>query len=449
MKIKTQLSLMVLGVVILPILVSAGLLWVQRTRDQPLYSVPNYEEISATAGDAIRRDEWERLAVFLERRKSDTDFFVLREDGRIIYSTDPQAFPEPVVSPETLLAVIRATSDRAVYHFDAPLSLERKGVLLIMRLARKSKPPPSPLERFAPYLALVLGAIFAFSAAMTVIIAKSISRSVTALDTATRRIAAGELDTAVEAQGSNEITSLAASLNRMRLALKDENIRQARFVMGVSHDLKTPLALIKGYTELIRDGIANDAASMERSLGIIATKVDQLEGMIDDLMDFVKMDTGEWRWKLEPLRLLPILEDYGKRATLDAEFLNRRFCYSLDIAKELTVKMDERLFLRALENLVGNALRYSAEGGTVLLSATVEDGAAVLRITDNGPGIAPDDLPHIFEPFYRGSSSRREPGFGLGLSIVKGVIDSHGWEISVQAHPDSGSEFVIRMPLGQ
>ena len=287
---------------------------------------------------------------------------------------------------------------------------------------------------------------------MAVLIARSITQSVLALDAATRRIAAGELERPVEVRGSNEITSLASSLNAMRLALKDDLARRSRFIMGVTHDLKTPLALIKGYAEAIGDGMDDGAGTRERYVGIIGSKVDQLAGMIDDLIDFVKVDSGEWRERLELKPLAPFLRGLCRRLEADAVLLGRRAESSIELPEDLAVPFDERLITRAIENIVNNALRYTEPGGLVRVSARVERGGdggerVALEISDDGPGIGDGELPLIFDPFYRGSGSRREQGMGLGLSVVKGVVESHGWALSARSEPGRGSAFRIEAPL--
>jgi signal transduction histidine kinase len=252
-------------------------------------------------------------------------------------------------------------------------------------------------------------------------------------------MAAGELDLNLEIEKTeflrrdNEITSLTFSLNRMRLALKEEEQSRSRFIMGVSHDLKTPLALIKGYAEAIQDGITIGPEAQRNSLSIIADKVDQLDGMINDLINFVRLNTGEWRQMLKKVELRGFLENCAGRLRDDAELLKRRLECRLDLPAELYIPMDEALVSRALENLVNNALRYTKENGLVRLSAFTRGDSVIIEVEDSGPGISPEDLPHIFEMFYRGDNSRRRQGLGLGLSVVKGVIDSHGWRISAES----------------
>jgi signal transduction histidine kinase len=439
---------LVVGIVVVPILTALGIFVIQRSMEKATYPVPDYDEIAQSSGGMLERKEWEELADFIARRKSDLNFIVIGNGRQVIYSTTEDIATGTVVDDRRLMETIRTTSERYRYLFDSPVRLHDKETLVLMRLDRlPNGGPPGPVARFLSLMLYVLAALFVFSAVMSILIARSIYRSVTVLEAGTRRIAEGELDVAVDAKGSNEITSLTASLNRMRLALKDEETRRARFIMGVSHDLKTPLALIKGYAEAIGDGMAEDPESLDKSVEIIGSKVDQLEGMIDDLIGFVKVDTGEWRRKLESVPLAAFLAAYGKRVSADAELLDRRVDFRIDLPSELAVPMDERLVLRALENLVNNALRYTAASGRVLISARIEGERALVEIEDDGPGMGAEELTRIFDPFYRGSASRREPGMGLGLSVVKGVVDSHGWDIKVSSEKGKGSVFCISIPL--
>ncbi|MCK7474358.1 MAG: ATP-binding protein [Rhodopseudomonas palustris] len=185
--------------------------------------------------------------------------------------------------------------------------------------------------------------------------------------------------------------------------------------------------------------MAEDPAERDRCVDIICAKVDQLDGMVDDLIDFVRMDTAEWRRHLETVKLAPFLQSLIRRTRADAELLERRVESALEIPEGLSAPMDERLAQRALENIVNNALRYTDPGGLVRVAARTEPGRAVVTIADDGPGIAREDLPRVFDLFYRGTPSRREGGLGLGLAIVRGVADSHGWEVRVRSEPGKGS----------
>jgi len=296
----------------------------------------------------------------------------------------------------------------------------------------------SRLRRFS-----IIGVFFSslltlFGICMSIIITRTITNSVEVLENATRRIAEGELDFKVDVKGSNEIISLTNSLNKMRDALKEEELRRSRFVMGISHDLKTPLALIKGYAEAIEDGVADTNAAQ-----IITNKADQLESMINDLIDFVKMDTGEWRDQLKKVDLTAFLQSTAKALSLDIELLQHELVSDIVLPEQIFVSMDEKLVYRALENLIHNAARYTPEQSVIRLAAVPAEKGVEIVVSDNGLGINKEDLPHVFEMFYRGSSSRREQGMGLGLAVVKWVVDYHGWSISVSSEKEEGTSFTI------
>jgi len=447
-KIRTQFYLLIAGIVVVPLVVFVGLYFAQRFQESSAPKVPGYEEISQLAGQSGDRESWEALAGFIEHKPKTMEFSVLDGNRRILFSTIEQHVTGDVLSDQTLLSLIRETSGDYLYQLDSPVKTgDGGGFLVLTRILREGKRPPSPFQRFFGTFILLLAALFIFSAVMSVFIARSITQSVLELEAATRCIAAGDLDVPIEARGSNEITSLTVSLNSMRGALKEDLSRRSRFIMGVSHDLKTPLALIKGYAEAIGDGLADEPDARDHYVGIISAKVDQLEGMVDDLIDFVRMDTVEWRRHLKPVELEPFLHTFSRRVEEDALLLRRRVESDIDIPKDLAVFMEGRLVQRALENIVNNALRYIAEGGLVRLSARADARRALILISDDGPGIAQEDLPHIFDLFYRGSSSRREQGMGLGLSIVRGVVDSHGWDIKVRSEKGQGCEFEISIPL--
>lgn len=447
MKIRTQFFLLIGGIVVVPLFVSVGFFLAQRLRESSAPQVPDYGAISRLAGESVDQASWEKLSRFLEHKPPTIEFSVLDRNMLVLFSTIRENSAGAVLSDESLLSLIRRTSGDYLYQLDSPVRTGEGGLLLLTRVSRSGRRPPRPFETLFVTMVIILGSLLVFSAIMSITIARSITQSVLVLEEATRRIAAGELDFPIDARGSNEITSLAASLTSMRDSLREDQARRSRFIMGVTHDLKTPLSLIKGYAEAIGDGLADEPDTRDHYVGIIGAKVDQLDGMVDDLIDFVRMNTAEWRSCLKPVALAPFLRDFSRRVTEDALILNHALETDLAIPEGIEIPMDERLVVRALENLVNNALRYTPSGGRVRLAARVERGRAILRISDNGQGIDEKDLPRIFDAFYRGTGSRREQGMGLGLSIVQGVVDSHGWDISVSSRRGAGSAFVVSIPL--
>ncbi len=447
MKIRTQFFLLIVGILSVPFLVAGFVIvsWYLQSTERTL--VPGYREVSALSGAQIAQADWERTANRIARKPDVVDYIVYDANGLVLFSSVADAPQGKPITRERMMTLMQSTANRYLYQIDSPSKRDSAGFYIVTRILRSEHKRNEPMTRLLIMIFVVFILLLSVFAFFTAIAAHRISESILALEKATKRIAEGELDLVLDSKGNDEINSLTLSLNRMRLALKEDRNRRARFIMGVSHDLKTPLALIKGYAEAISDGVADDPKAVRHSLEIIGSKVDQLVGMIDDLIGFVKLDTGEWRRTLEEERIGPILRTWARRVAEDARVLVRNFETSIEIGDEVTVKLDEKLLVRALDNIASNALRYAPEGGLIRFSAKASDSAALLSVADDGPGIEQEDLPHIFEFFYRGTNSRREEGMGLGLSVVKSVADSHGWDIGVEAAPGKGTVFTIAIPL--
>lgn len=278
----------------------------------------------------------------------------------------------------------------------------------------------------------------------------SFRRRLTSIREAIRRIAGGNLDVPVEVVGSDELSDLARDLDATRGALKEEYAKRSRFLMSVSHDLKTPLTTIRGYLEAIDDGLAADEATLAQYLAIISQKSEVLETRIVELIEFVRMETGDWRMQNACFSLCEFLRRNCAVLTEDARVHGRTFAYDLDLPADLHVVGDKALLARVFENLFHNALRYTREGDRITVSAEMgSDGAALVFVDDTGPGFGDNDPEKLFEPLARGTNSRQEPGFGLGLSTARAIVDSHGWTIDARNADPGGASFRIRIPKEQ
>ena len=317
----------------------------------------------------------------------------------------------------------------------------------LIRLAGLSPPPRSTRSM----MFFIIKAVVLFSAIMSLLIVRSITRSVAILEDNSRRIANGELNLTVDVKGSNEITSLSGSLNKMRSALKEEEKRRYFFVMGITHDLKTPLALIKANVEAIEDGIMANPHDKKHSLHIMSKKVEELEGMINNLLDFARIDSGEIARNVSMTNLPSFLFSYIERVVIDAELLDHKVESTVNLPASLAVTMDSFLVQRALDNIVYNSFRYTPKGSCLFIAAElvtlVNNQTVTLTISDNGGGIDQKDLPYIFDHFYRGSASREDQGMGMGLTVTKSIIDSHGWSVSASSAVGKGAGFTVSIPL--
>ena len=290
------------------------------------------------------------------------------------------------------------------------------------------------------------GSILLFTILMSVLIIRSINVSIAGLEKATRRVSAGDLDFVLPVKGNDSLASLTRSFNTMRERVKEETAARSRFIMAVSHDLKTPLASITGYLDAIRDGMAAGRRERDEYLAIIRSKADLLASRISQLIDYIKLETSEWKHARQDVVLADFLEEARTIFGAEAEVRGFTFEGTMDIARELRVPMDQDLVFHALENLVHNAFSYADAGSCIRFQVSQEESRVIIRLINKGSGIIAGDLPFIFEPFYRGTRSRRESGFGLGLAVVKSVVSSHDWEIDVHSG-DGETCFTIRINL--
>jgi len=199
------------------------------------------------------------------------------------------------------------------------------------------------------------------------------------LEKATRKVAEGDLDFELPSNDKDEIASLTKSFDYMRKELKKARSRRSRFLLGVSHDLKTPLTSIKGYLEAISDGLASDPFKLERYLEVINEKSEVLEERIAELIDYVQMETGEWRMKFEDVKLSRFLKGLSELYREDASVFNRKFHSRVNIPESIIVKSDKALLIRCFENLFNNAIRYTEECDLISFYTELNDGPVIIK----------------------------------------------------------------------
>jgi two-component system phosphate regulon sensor histidine kinase PhoR len=228
-----------------------------------------------------------------------------------------------------------------------------------------------------------------------------------------------------------------------------ERMRQD-FVANASHELKTPLASIKAYTETLLDWALHDDRLNVRYLQQIDEQADRLNRLIFDLLSLARLESGQDVFQHGPLLAGPVVRSSAEAQRARAESKGLRF--ELEIAKDdessSWVLADEEAIRQILDNLIDNAIKYTPEGGWVRVGCRLEGGQVVLEVADSGIGIPRDDVPRIFERFYRvdKARSRELGGTGLGLSIVKHLVQSIGGAIDVTSRLGAGSRFTIRLP---
>ena len=280
-------------------------------------------------------------------------------------------------------------------------------------------------------------------------------KSMKTLHGAAIRIASGDTATAIDTSGTDEFADVRRAFETMRQTIRNEYARRARFTLGVSHDLKTPLSLIQGYAEAIDDGFAEDPETLRRYVGIIRERSELLEERIQHLIAFLRLETGEWHSTLQPVRLAAFLEDLAHPLSADLKLSGNSLTSILDLPEEQMVILDPVMVRRAIENLVHNAIRYSPPASRVRLTAEVVEFAdgryTEITVANPVPGggapVHSAQLATLSEPFYRGDQSRARSGSGLGLAVVKSVVESHDWMLVANDEDESETRIVIRIPM--
>ncbi|MDP2790141.1 MAG: HAMP domain-containing sensor histidine kinase [Rectinemataceae bacterium] len=297
-------------------------------------------------------------------------------------------------------------------------------------------------------LILVTGFLFLLLIAGEAMIARSLSTSFRILETSTARLRAGDLDTPVELPSNRDLAGLAATLESLRASLKEEQARRSRLMLGISHDFRTPIALIRGYAESLLGGVAKNRDAELRYLGIISDKTGQLDALVEELLDYARTETDQRRAAKVPSDLVAFFSGLAAEFAEDAGLGGRKFSFRNSTEGTAVAPLDSRLARRAFENIFSNAMRYTEPGGFIEME--LERTAAdrfVASISDNGLGVSPEDAPWIFEPLYRGHNVGKRRGSGLGLSVVKSVMEGQGWEIVCSPKAGGGTRFLVNIPL--
>ena len=450
MKIKTQFRLFILCIIAVPLIFGSAIVAFNYYRNPERMFEKEFKRARKPPMPPLSKYDMTNFRDMLSHIPPETEFIVVANHSEIL-STNIEDFRDVhSIDDATLFNYIKQTSGRYLYQLEVPV-MENTGkeIIVVNRMDREKDRRRKPPQRFFTTLAVFIAIFETVCIAFIIYVSVTISRSITMLEKNTKRISEGELDKPLEnpsdKRTANEITNLATHLEKMRIALKSETERRTRFIMGISHDLRTPVAVIKGYTEAIYDGMMTGDAQ-KQALEIVATKTNQLETMITTLINFVKLDSNEWREQLKRQKIKPVLEEFARSCVSTGDVFKRTTTAEIDLSDETEIPFDEQLLRRALENLLSNAIRYTDVDDRISFTARETATEIVLTIGDTGIGIDEEKVGHIFDLFYRATNSRREEGMGIGLSVVKNIIDTHGWKIDVQSKKGVGTTFTITIP---
>jgi len=296
---------------------------------------------------------------------------------------------------------------------------------------------------------LLWGGLVAIASALliTFFLSRRILAPIKALTHTTRRLGKGDFSQRVQVRDKGEVGELAQAFNSMASDLERAEQLRRNMVADVAHELRTPLSNLKGHLEAVRDGVIEPDADTIRSLEEEATLLSRL---VDDLQELSLAEAGELKLDVKPNGITRIITQVV--ATMQAQAKAKDLSLAVDLPDKLPpVNIDSHRINQVLRNLLGNALTHSAEGGAITVTARQRDNYVEVTVSDTGEGIPPEELPNIFERFYRVDKSRTRAtgGSGLGLTIAKRLVEVHGGRIKADSKPGKGSSFSFTIPVAQ
>lgn len=350
-------------------------------------------------------------------------------------------------------------STGGAYYFDIPITVNGSLVAEATVRANNSKTPYSVVSKTFKYIALCFGLGLLMFISLIILftwyISRTILKPVRELSIATEKITQGDLEFSITYKKNDELGRFCQAFETMRVRLRDSLEKQREYeksriemIAGISHDLRTPISSIKGYVEGLIDGVAEDQAMVDRYLAVIKGKTEQLDRQIEDLFQFSQLEVG--RLEINPIEMdsRKLLENIFQELELQWENTQLK----LNIIRPVPtvrIKADKQRIEQVIGNLINNAIQYAGEGSSIEINSYLEANELHISVRDNGQGIAADDLPYIFDRFYRGekSRSRRYGGTGLGLATCMYLIEAHGGRIWAESIEGEGAVFTFTIPV--
>lgn len=306
----------------------------------------------------------------------------------------------------------------------------------------------------------VLMALLLFAAVITLLLAQWVSGAVASglrsLAQGAQRLANGDYSARVPVTSRDEVGDLTAVFNEMAERLEEaESLRASldqerrQLIIAISHDLRTPLASLQAMIEALNDQVVADPDEIRRYYQAMMRELQRLGSLINDLFELAQIDSGALRLQREKVALGEIAMEAVDAMQPRAH--RQRLDLTLSVEGHIPpLSLDKACMSRVLLNLLENAVNNTPAGGRIHVSLGRTGSEAVLKVLDSGTGIAAEDLPHIWTPFYRGEKSRKRladsSGTGLGLAIVKGLVEAHGGTVAASSEPGHGTEVTVALP---
>ena len=282
---------------------------------------------------------------------------------------------------------------------------------------------------------------------VSIYIANKITKPIREITNKAKKIGEGKYDIKFPKNGIDEIDSLSETLEELQKELSKNDEIKRDLMANVSHDLKTPLTMIKAYAEMIRDISYKDQKQMNEHLNVIMEEADRLTVLVNDILELSKTQTEVNMYNYEEYDLVKEIKKIIKRYKVMEEVNNYKFI--LELPKKVIIKADKNKINQVIYNLLNNAINYTGEDKVVKIKITKEKNSYLIEIIDTGKGIKEKDIPYIWNKYYKNDKlhKRNKYSTGLGLSIVKEILNKHNFEYGVSSKVNKGSTFYFRITL--
>ena len=453
MKIKKQFIILSSFLVVIPILCSIFIILHTYMHSPNRYMMKGVKNFESQFYSELSSADITTLENTLKLLPQDVEAILIALSNRkVVYSTIKEIPAGSLMKKDEVWSFVAETSDDYFYQFTRLKSI-KTDTLLLTRLPQQ-KDKKQKYTRLFLRILLIIIFITIFCLIILTLIAKDIFKGLYIIEKSSTQLAEGKLNQPIktneDANYNNEFICIMNSLEKMRRELLEMQSSKNRFITGISHDLRTPVSVIRGYSEAIKDNVITDNSEIKKSMELIEQKTVQLEGMIDTLLNYMKLNNTEIKENLELHSITSLIRDFAKYAEVTGKIFKRNVHIDINYDEDIKIPLNEQLVHRSFENLLSNAIRYTKDFDDIFIRSYLEtkDGKKeiILMISDTGSGIDKKDLDYIFDLFYRGTNSRQEEGMGIGLAVVKSIMDTHGWNISVKSRKNEGTSFTIEIP---
>jgi signal transduction histidine kinase len=403
---------------------AGGSAWVLTSRSIRLERLNRVASFVADRFPGMEREHFD-LETFAQANRIHIDVMGPRRNILASYGPDPGRQPSP-------------------YSEAARQALSREGPVLI-RVADLEGPGFAGRLTTGGFLAILAG-MLALAAVCGALLVRRMMRPVREMDRTIRQISANDLSTRIDTVHSHdELKELAETFNGMLDRLQKSYEQQTRFVSDASHELRTPLSVISGYANLLRRWGGEDRAVRGEAVGKIIEETENMRRLVERMLFLARADRSTQAVRFERFDFSALMREILEETGLfDPEHV-----FTAQIEPGVSGAADRALVKQAVRAVLENSIKFTPKGGEISLSCRSRDGAVELAVRDEGIGIPPEDLPHIFDRFYKADASRTRGGkssSGLGLSIAKWIVERHGGKIGVRSSPGAGTTVTMVFP---